>query len=189
MTYRDPPRSYTTGSNSYEITSAKEKKNEISLPKDVNILPDRRVGDDVRNRYVDHLTDMHSRGHLDADEYNARVNFAMKAKTGTELKALVRDLDAPPEPKPAPVDPGVSARKMRERKLWAKQYTGSAALIIGSTSLAIGMPVLVSEHNWWSTIHGAFTVGLSVTVGFILFVMGWVFAISLLVKKVRSETS
>jgi hypothetical protein len=54
--------------------------------------PDLRVGDEERERTVTLLHDHASRGRLDPDELDARVEAALQARTGAELAELVKDL-------------------------------------------------------------------------------------------------
>ena len=57
-----------------------------------------RVGDEVRDRYLNHLGEMLSGGQLDQAEYEARSDLALKSKTREELDYLIQDLPAPPLP-------------------------------------------------------------------------------------------
>jgi hypothetical protein len=60
--------------------------------------PDLRVGDEERERTLTLLHEHASRGRLDPDELDSRVEAALQARTGTELAALTKDLPGPPAP-------------------------------------------------------------------------------------------
>jgi hypothetical protein len=51
-----------------------------------------RIGDTVRNRYIDHLSNMLSDGVLTQEEFEQRMDMAATAKHESELKTLVQDL-------------------------------------------------------------------------------------------------
>ncbi len=63
-----------------------------------------RVGDDERERVVAALHEHASRGRLDPDELDERVERALAARTRADLAALTRDLpdEGPPPPAPRP---------------------------------------------------------------------------------------
>lgn len=71
----------------------------------VNVLASRRIGDEERNKVLDHLQDMFVRGHLTQAELDARQQAALAAKVAAELEFLTRDLPfaritREPEPEP-----------------------------------------------------------------------------------------
>jgi hypothetical protein len=55
-----------------------------------------RVGDDERERVVTALHEHASRGRLDPDELDARVEQALRARTRSDLDGLLRDLPTEP---------------------------------------------------------------------------------------------
>jgi hypothetical protein len=74
-------------------------------PDGVHITSHQRIGDEVRNTYLDHLGTMFSEGRIPQDEYEARSDAAVKAQTKEQLEALIQDLpsvlvrkELPPEP-------------------------------------------------------------------------------------------
>ena len=62
--------------------------------------PRLRVGDAERSQVIDQLADHHAAGRLTLAEFEERMTAAWTARTGAELEALVRDLPAPPGPRP-----------------------------------------------------------------------------------------
>lgn len=67
-------------------------------PEGVHLLAKTRIGDAVRDRYLDHLRELFSTGHMTEDEFSARQDATMKAETRDELEFLIRDLPALPAP-------------------------------------------------------------------------------------------
>lgn len=63
-------------------------------PPGVHITSHTRIGDEVRNTYLDHLGVMFSGGSMDQAEYDARANAAFRARTKEELESLIQDLPA-----------------------------------------------------------------------------------------------
>ncbi len=62
-------------------------------PVDLGPLPkETRIGDRVRNKYIDHLSAMLSDGVLTQEEFSERMDKAATAKWERELKELVADL-------------------------------------------------------------------------------------------------
>jgi hypothetical protein len=68
---------------------------------DVHVLHDLRVGDGDRDRYVRHLATCYSSGHMNDEEYRARLHATLKAETREQLNSLVKDLPNLPLPQPA----------------------------------------------------------------------------------------
>lgn len=66
------------------------------IPTGVHLTQYLRVGDSIRDEYMAHLNVMFSDGHLDREEFDARVDAALKAETREELEVLTSDL--PPVP-------------------------------------------------------------------------------------------
>src|SRR5260370_40937916 len=62
-----------------------------SLP-GVHLTASQRIGDEMRDRYLEHLRERFAGGYIDSAEHNARQDIAMKAKTEEELTFLLRDL-------------------------------------------------------------------------------------------------
>lgn len=87
----------------------------------VNLLPNSRAGTEIRQRYINHLTDMHSQGYLPDDEYEKRLELAQRADTVKFLGHLIHDLPAMPDPE------SEAARKAREDKAAADKEREEAS--------------------------------------------------------------
>lgn len=62
--------------------------------------PAKRAGHVMRDRYVDHLSNMMAEGFIDVDEYTERRDKAMATKHENELMVLVADLEPLPRAEP-----------------------------------------------------------------------------------------
>lgn len=68
-------------------------------PEDVTILDGhRRVGATQRDIYLNHLGDLHARGYLSTEEFDARQAAAQKAETEYDLNRLIADTPGLAEP-------------------------------------------------------------------------------------------
>jgi hypothetical protein len=76
-----------------DVTGCTEKKKPYAPP-GVHITSHTRIGDEVRNTYLDHLGAKFSDGSMDQAEYDARANAAFRARTKEELESLIQDLPA-----------------------------------------------------------------------------------------------
>lgn len=73
-------------------------------PEGVQILDNhRRVGDAQRNTYLEYLSDLHARGYLPAEEFEARKNAALNAEVEYDLNRLISDTPGLVEPNPGSV--------------------------------------------------------------------------------------
>lgn len=68
----------------------------LSVPEGVHLLSEKRIGDEEKDRYLNHLRECYSTGHIDEDEFDARNIAMMAAKTKHELDFLLKDLPAIP---------------------------------------------------------------------------------------------
>lgn len=69
-------------------------------PEGTHILDNhRRVGDTQRDTYLNHLSDLHARGYLGKEEFEARQAAAQKAEAEWDLNRLVADLPGLIEPR------------------------------------------------------------------------------------------
>ena len=84
--------------------------------------PDLRVGDEERERTVATLHEHASRGRLDPDELDARVETALRARTGSELAALVTDL-------PRDLPGGPVAKRRRPEVVRFQRHLGIYAVM------------------------------------------------------------
>ncbi len=144
-------------------------------PKGTNVLPNHRVGDDTRNRYVEHLSNLHAKGYLDVAEHDARITAAMKAKTEPELKILVRDLEAVPR-KPVTVDYEMVQEKPRT------YIPGLIGVMVGSYWMFV--PALMINHSGWlNSLHGTFAGIASTSFGTAILVLSIMFMISVVKER------
>jgi hypothetical protein len=90
---------------------------------------DLRVSDAERDRAVAELSDAFQAGRITADEFDQRSAQALRARTGTELSALLTDL--PPDRSPAA---RASALEQAPRVLATRLAIGAAAA--AATALA-----------------------------------------------------
>lgn len=96
-----------------------------------------RVTHADRDVVVDRLKDAYTEGRLERDEFDERVNLALRARTAADLDTLLADLRTaetagPPMP---PATPG--ARPTGEERAWA-----AAAHLLGYPTLPLG-PLIV----------------------------------------------
>lgn len=61
-----------------------------------SILPDVRIGDKERDAAARELAEHYTAGRLESGEFESRLELANRAKTQTELDALMRDLPGRP---------------------------------------------------------------------------------------------
>lgn len=82
-------------------------RNSISArpePEGVNVIDNhRRVGDAQRNTYLEHLSDLHARGYLPQEEFEARQAAVQKAEVEYDLNRLISDTPGLVEPTTASV--------------------------------------------------------------------------------------
>jgi hypothetical protein len=116
--------------------------------RDANILPDARIGDADRTRYMTHINDLYANGYLTSEEHDARINLVFKTKTATELQFLIKDL--PNFPAPA-------------RKPFRQTGYASAMVIFLGLALVI-ISGLMGYTNWG--IIPFFAGGLMMFAGF-----------------------
>lgn len=76
-----------------------EVMKEIEPPDGVHILSVPRIGDEVRNTYLEKLREAYGGGYLSQDEIDARQGAALKAESREDLEKLVKDLSLIPEKK------------------------------------------------------------------------------------------
>jgi Domain of unknown function (DUF1707)/2TM domain len=72
-----------------------------------------RVGDDERERVVTALHEHASRGRLDPEELDSRVEQALRARTRSDLAGLLRDLPAEQPAASAPARPRRAVLRFR----------------------------------------------------------------------------
>lgn len=109
--YYDPPVSYREAreiaARKAAVAASQETApavNTRKVPPGVHFTPEKRIGDEARSKYLDHLGYMMSHGFIDNAEYDARLAEMMTAKTREDLEFLVKDLPGmtvgePPEEK------------------------------------------------------------------------------------------
>lgn len=68
-------------------------------PEGVHFTSHQRVGDEIRDSYIEHVHDMFARGFIDQGEHDARLKAMMLAHTKEEMEFLIQDLPQPVEKK------------------------------------------------------------------------------------------
>ncbi len=63
--------------------------------------PEQRIGDLERDAVCHALSEHFTAGRLSPDEFDGRVELAIRARTEADLRGLLADLPAPPAPRPA----------------------------------------------------------------------------------------
>jgi hypothetical protein len=91
------------------IEAAKSKevaKKEPMSPEGVHFTSHQRVGDQIRDSYIEHIHEMFAGGFIDAGEHDARLAAMMSAHTKEEMEFLIQDLPkvSPPGKEPAPAE-------------------------------------------------------------------------------------
>jgi hypothetical protein len=71
-------------------------------PEGVHFTSHQRVGDTVKDSYIEHVHEMFAGGYIDAGEHDARLAALMLARTKEEMEFLVQDLPQVNERKPLP---------------------------------------------------------------------------------------
>jgi hypothetical protein len=99
------PACLAAGRAKIEIVQAQPPAKPPYSPPGVTIASHQRIGDDVRDAYLNHLGAMFSGGNISQEEYEARSDAAVTAKTKQELEFLTQDL---PELSPKGVKKGPS---------------------------------------------------------------------------------
>lgn len=101
---------------------AKKSKDIHPLPPEgVHFTSSQRVGDEIRDSYIDHIREMFAGGYIDSGEHDARLAAMMQAHTREEMDFLVQDLPKVPEKKPAVTEP---ATVTRHHKIAVDPYAG-----------------------------------------------------------------
>lgn len=106
-------------------------------PEGVHFTSHQRVGDEIRDTYIEHIHEMFAGGFIDADEHDARLAAMMLAHTKEEMEFLIQDLPSvsPPSP-PAPVVSGEVATAKRALPVPAFIYLAlSATAGLGAGSI------------------------------------------------------
>jgi hypothetical protein len=104
-----------------------------------------RVSNEERTAVADRLSKHYGDGRLDEEEFNERLDRAMKAKTQGDLDGLFADLpdlaDAPPAGQPRPVVPHDRRRPFFPRLLF------------------IILAIIIASTVWHAVVHPFFWVG------------------------------
>lgn len=90
-----------------------------------------RIGFEERDAAIEALQEHHSRGRLDAAEFEERMTKALEARTAPQLAVLFRDLpgphptfipSAPPVPQPSPLELQAAAPSQPVETPWFAQW-------------------------------------------------------------------
>ena len=103
--------------------------------------PNMRVSNAERTEVADRLSKHYGDGRLDEDEFNERLDRAMKAKTQADLHGIFADLpDSPPEMS-RPEEPKTVVPQRRQRSLFGRVvFIVLAVVIISSLWHAVMNP-------------------------------------------------
>jgi hypothetical protein len=131
-----------------EAEAVTKKKILPSAPPGIHFAPEKRIGDEVKDTYLDHLGDMMSRGFIDNAEYSARVAEVMTAKTREDLEFLVKDL------------PGMTVREPPEEKSTGFVHLAGAMSIggWGYVLVMLGVGLLSWTLGIWLVIFFAISL-------------------------------
>lgn len=102
-----------------------------------------RIGDEQRNRSLEHLGEMLATGYLNQNEYDTRSAAALNAKTQGELDVLVKDL--PPLPEKRIAEPAAKKKDpaFRKNSLVASGLFTAATAFAATTPGINVIPVVV----------------------------------------------
>lgn len=113
--------------------------------------PEMRIGDAERDSAITALGEHYAAGRLTKAEYDERSEVALRARTGSELRALFLDLPPTREQAEASRRTARAARPAARPAVW--QVVPLVPLLV-----ALAVLVAVSTGGWW-----------------LLLVFGWVF--------------
>lgn len=74
-------------------------------PEGVHFTSHQRVGDEIRDSYINHIHEMFAGGYIDSDEHDARLAAMMLTHTKEEMEFLIQDLPRVTEKKVEPAEP------------------------------------------------------------------------------------
>src|SRR5262252_9902291 len=95
--------------------------------------PNMRVSNAERTEVADRLSKHYGDGRLDEEEFNERLDRAMKAKTQADLHGLFADLpDSPPEMS-RPEEPRTVVPQRRQRSLFGRVVLIILAVVVISS--------------------------------------------------------
>ncbi len=95
--------------------------------------PSMRVSNADRTEVADRLSKHYGDGRLDEEEFNERLDRAMKAKTQADLHGLFADLPGTPPGMPGPAEPMAVVPQRRRRPLFARVVLIVLAVVIISS--------------------------------------------------------
>ena len=128
-----------------------------------------RAADTDRDRVAGILSTAYSEGRLSSDEYDARLESALSARTYADLDHIVTDLPAPQKTVPSPAAPAMVTTSARTNGL------AIASLACGLAQFAFGplatIPAIVLGHMARSQIRRTGEQGAGLALAGL--VLGW----------------
>ena len=111
-----------------------------------------RASDSDRDAVVSDLSEHFQAGRLTTEEFGERTGQALAARTWGELRNLLADLPAPPEPQVPAARPH-SARPWRE----SRRFAPSPVAVLVGIGIAVAVLVNVAHGRWgflWLLVPG-----------------------------------
>ena len=102
-----------------------------------------RASDSDRDAVVSDLSEHFQAGRLTTEEFEERTGQALAARTWGELRNLLADLPAPPEPQP-PATRSPSARPWRA----SGRFAPSPVAVLVGIGIAVAVLVNVAHGSW-----------------------------------------
>jgi hypothetical protein len=121
--------------------------------------PGMRVSHDERTQVADRLSKHYGDGRLDEEEFNERLDRAMKAKTRADLEGLFDDLpgDEPPRPPAGPPAPPVPRPPRRHSSVPRIVFLVFVAIVAIMVGQALAGPLFAFPfhvvHPWGWGFH------------------------------------
>lgn len=118
------------------------------------ILPHTRIGDAYRELAAEELCGYHADGFLDKDEFEARRDIILSAKTAAEVESMFADLHGSllprPATRPAPTVTPAASRGKRQRMHPAGIWFWGMTLLMG-----VLLGAICAEVTWLAWLAGA----------------------------------
>lgn len=114
--------------------------------------PNMRVSNAERTEVADRLSKHYGDGRLDEEEFNERLDRAMKAKTQADLHDIFADLPDTSSEAPSPKEPRAMVPMRRGRSLFPRLvFIILAVLVVSGVWHAV-------MHPFWGLVWGGFYV-------------------------------
>jgi Domain of unknown function (DUF1707) len=142
----------------------------LSIPEDAHVIGTSRIGNDDRDRTVNHIKTMTEKGYLTVEEANLRIDHAMNTYKQADLRVLTSDL-------PAPVDTRtwVQSYNWDNKRHWIPTLVAGVA--VSAATATVPASVLAADHLFPHNPIGL-AVGLTAIiagiVGFVACIVGMI---------------